>query len=95
MNNALIGYTGFVGGNLLRQSSFAATYNSFSIQELRGKRYDEIWCAGVRAVKWWANSHPEEDWAGIAPLLDVLGGAVRSLCSDFHGGRIRSSPGRG
>lgn len=72
MNAALIGHTGFVGGNLLRQGDFTATYRSTTIDQLRGRHFDQIWCAGVRAVKWWANKHPDEDWQGIAPLLEVL-----------------------
>ncbi|MCB2187078.1 MAG: pyridine nucleotide transhydrogenase [Deltaproteobacteria bacterium] len=72
MDKALIGHTGFVGGNLARQAAFEATYNSKNIEELRGRRFGEIWCAGVVAAKWWANQHPEEDLAGIDRLLDCL-----------------------
>lgn len=72
MTAALIGHTGFVGSNLLRQSDFSCAFNSSNIDELRGRHFDTIWCAGVRAVKWWANQHPEEDWSGIVSLLDVL-----------------------
>jgi hypothetical protein len=69
---ALIGYTGFVGTNLLEQAAFTELYNSKNIEEMRGKDYDLVVCAGVSAVKWWANKHPEEDWAGIARLIDVI-----------------------
>ena len=38
-----------------------------------GKRYDEIICAGISAVKWLANKEPEADWTGIQrSILDVL-----------------------
>lgn len=72
MRRALIGHTGFVGGNLARQSNFDCLYNSKNIDEIRGQRFDEVYCAGVSAVKWWANQHPEEDRAGIERLLAPL-----------------------
>ena len=72
MTAALIGHTGFVGSNLLGQGDFSSTFSSSNIGEMRGRHFDTVWCAGVRAVKWWANQHPEEDWSGIADLLDVL-----------------------
>ena len=72
MSTALIGHTGFVGGNLLRQGNFNALYHSANITQLSGKSYDVVWCSGVRSVKWWANKNPEEDWQSIVTLLDVL-----------------------
>jgi dTDP-4-dehydrorhamnose reductase len=72
MRRALIGHTGFVGGNLLAAGGFAQTYNSQNIRSLAGERFDEIVCAGISAVKWLANKEPEADWAGIRRLLDVL-----------------------
>src|SRR5664280_2291793 len=69
---ALIGYTGFVGGNLDRQGAFDARINSKNIGALAGGDFDEIWCAGIQAVKWWANQNPDDDWRGIKTLLDVL-----------------------
>ncbi len=71
-NSVLIGHTGFVGGNLLRRHAFTHRYHSANIEELRGREAGLMVCAGVRAVKWWANTHPEEDRAGIETLLDVL-----------------------
>ena len=72
MRRALIGHTGFVGGNLLAAGGFARTYNSQNINSLAGERFDEIVCAGISAVKWLANKEPEADWAGIQHLLDAL-----------------------
>jgi nucleoside-diphosphate-sugar epimerase len=72
MKSALVGHTGFVGGNLLRQHAFGACFNSRNIQDMRGGDYDLVVCAGVSAVKWWANQHPEEDLEKIQLLLDVL-----------------------
>lgn len=72
MTNALIGHTGFVGSTLLRSESFDALYNSSSIEQIRGRRHDRIVCAGVSAVKWWANRNPEEDMRRIQILIDCL-----------------------
>jgi nucleoside-diphosphate-sugar epimerase len=69
---ALIGYTGFVGGNLLRQMRFDDTYNSSNIDQLAGRRYDEIYCAGAPGVRWLANKEPERDEASIARLQRAL-----------------------
>lgn len=72
MRRALIGHTGFVGSNLLANGGWTDLFNSRNFQELRGGQFDEVVCCGVSAVKWQANADPARDWAGIAPLLDVL-----------------------
>jgi nucleoside-diphosphate-sugar epimerase len=69
---ALIGHTGFVGSNLDRQGAFDARFNSRNVADLAGREYDEIWCAGIQAVKWWANQNAAEDWRRIEALLDAL-----------------------
>ena len=58
MKIALIGYTGFVGSNLLSQYDFTDRYNSKNIQDIHGKDYDLCICAGGRAPKWIANESP-------------------------------------
>jgi nucleoside-diphosphate-sugar epimerase len=72
MAKALIGFTGFVGGNLDRQQSFDDRYNSKNIQTIDGKQYDLLVCAGVPAVKWLANKEPEQDRKVLAGLRDHL-----------------------
>ena len=69
---ALIGHTGFVGSNLVRQSAFDATFNSSSIGDIDGRRFADVVCAGVSAVKWWANQNPDEDLARIRSLMAHL-----------------------
>lgn len=69
---ALIGHTGFVGSNLLAQGSYQATFNSRSIPDISGRSFEEIVCAGVSAVKWWANRNPEADWQAIESLMGHL-----------------------
>ena len=71
-NTGLIGYSGFVGSNLARQTSFETLYNSKNIAEIEGRSFDLLVCAGVSAVKWWANQHPEEDRQAIDRLLGPL-----------------------
>lgn len=80
MRRALIGHTGFVGGNLDRQLSFEAKFNSKNIGELAGQRFDEIWCAGVPAVKWLANKDPEGDLKAIAGLMEPL---LKAQCGEL------------
>lgn len=72
MNDALIGHTGFVGGNLIRQRVFKHFYNSKNSGEMRGRSYGLVMCSGVSAVKWMANKEPEKDREGIKRLEDVL-----------------------
>ena len=70
--DALIGDTGFVGSNLLRQRSFTASFNSSTINKIDGMAFDDVVCAGVSAVKWWANQNPDEDRARIELLMRHL-----------------------
>lgn len=72
MNRALIGYTGFVGGNLLRQTSFQGLYRSSNIEEIRGESFDQVVCAGAPGVKWLANQEPDKDWASLTRLMAAL-----------------------
>jgi nucleoside-diphosphate-sugar epimerase len=72
VRSALIGSTGFVGGNLLRQTRFDDGYHSTDIDTIRGRSYDLVVCAGAPAEKWKANQEPERDRANIARLMDCL-----------------------
>lgn len=68
----LIGYTGFVGGNLQRQSAFQHLYNSRNIDEIRGREFELLVCSGAPAEKWKANRDPEQDRASLKRLTDAL-----------------------
>lgn len=72
MSDALIGHTGFVGGNLLRQRPFDATFNSQNIAEIEGKSFDLLVCSGAPAQKWKANKEPEPDLANLQALMSRL-----------------------
>ena len=70
--SALIGYTGLVGGTLHRTTSFDALYNSTNIEEIAGRTFDTIVCAGAPAEKWKANQNPEQDRQTIGRLTAAL-----------------------
>jgi hypothetical protein len=69
---ALIGHTGFVGGNLARQHSFDDCYHSRNIDDIAGRSYDLIVCAGAPAQKWLANKDPVSDRAALDRLMTPL-----------------------
>jgi nucleoside-diphosphate-sugar epimerase len=72
MTSALIGYTGLVGGTLLRQTQFDDLYNRSNIESIAGRSYDMMVCAGAPAQKWLANREPEPDRANLARLMAAL-----------------------
>ncbi|MBS7526801.1 NAD(P)-dependent oxidoreductase [Fusibacter paucivorans] len=57
----LVGYTGFVGGNLKVQTAFDAYYNSKNIREAFGLKPDLLVYCGVKAEKYMAIQNPEAD----------------------------------
>lgn len=59
--NALVGYTGFVGGNIYAAGKFDAVYHSRNIEEAYGTRPGLLIYAGLRAEKYLANHAPEKD----------------------------------
>ncbi len=70
--NCLIGHTGFIGGNLARQTTFTEFYNSKNIAEIEGREYGLMVVSGVTATKWWANQNAAEDRRRIDSLLGNL-----------------------
>jgi len=72
MNNALIGYTGFVGSTLLRQAEFDYLYRSANIASVVGRSFDCIVCAAAPGQKWIANRDPEADLRNIQALMSHL-----------------------
>lgn len=58
---SLVGYTGFVGGNLYAKGNFDRLYNSKNIEEAFGTNPDILFYAGITAEKFIANKFPEED----------------------------------
>ena len=72
MVDALIGFSGFVGGNLKEQHEFDVCFNSTNFTAMMADHYDLVVCAGISAAKWVANNNPREDKARISALTDVL-----------------------
>jgi len=72
MSKALIGYTGFVGSTLIKQTQFDEFYRSSNIGDIKGKNFDVVVCAGAPAQKWIANADPESDRKKIDSLIACL-----------------------
>lgn len=72
MQNALIGFSGFVGGTLLKQAEFDSLYRSTNIAEIENQSFDTVVCAGAPAQKWIANREPEADRLKIEKLIAHL-----------------------
>jgi len=72
MSNALIGFSGFVGQTLLKQSQFESLYRSTNIGQIDGQSFGNVVCAGVPAQKWIANRDPEADLRNIDGLIAHL-----------------------
>lgn len=58
---ALVGYTGFVGGNICRKADFDGLYNSKNIEDAYGTEPELLIYAGLPAEKFTANKFPEQD----------------------------------
>ena len=66
---ALIGYTGFIGSNILNQKSFTNVYNSKNIEEIRGREFELLVCAGASGTKWLANKEPRKNLEAVTHLM--------------------------
>lgn len=72
MTNALIGFSGFVGQTLLKQSKYESLYRSTDIEKIDGQSFNDVVCAGTPAQKWIANRDPEADLRNIEGLIAHL-----------------------
>lgn len=75
MMRALVGHSGFVGTNLKASASFDRLFNSRTIHEIAGGRFDLVVCAAAPATMWAANRDPEGDLANLRGLIDHLASA--------------------
>ncbi len=73
---ALIGYSGFIGKNLLHQYNnyykSIDKYNSKNSHKLHNKEYNHVFCAAMPAEKWLANKFPKKDTKNRDRLVDNL-----------------------
>lgn len=72
MKDALIGWTGFVGQELLLNLPNADIYNSKNIDTLCGKEYNYIYFAGLPAEKWKINQNSEVDKENLNSIMEIL-----------------------
>jgi hypothetical protein len=72
MENALIGFSGFVGSTLMKQANFGARYRSTNIHQIENREFDLVVCAGAPAQKWIANREPLDDRKKIDVLIEHL-----------------------
>lgn len=71
-NDAIIGYSGFVGGTLARQRAFDGKFNSTNIDTIANRIFDTVVCAAAPGSMFTANRHPDRDRAAIDTLIDQL-----------------------
>lgn len=72
MSTALIGWTGFVGSELLLHMDKVDLYNSSNIHTIRGREYNRVYFSGLPAEKWKANKNPEDDKNTLDSILSLL-----------------------
>lgn len=72
MKKAIIGHTGFVGGNVIKQAEFDCFFNTSNINDLKNQKLDLLVIAAPSAAKWQANQEPERDQKLINDFIDLL-----------------------
>ena len=71
-NNALVGYSGFIGSTLRNQMEFSSLYNSKTIGQIENKEFDMVVSCGNSSLKWFANKNPEADFQNILSFIDII-----------------------
>lgn len=69
---AIVGYTGFVGSNIVEKHTFDGMYNSKNIEDAFGTNPDLLVYSGVRAEMFLANKDPEGDLKIIENAIDNI-----------------------
>ena len=72
MKTALIGYSGFVGGNIAQQAKFDDYYDHKNIAQIGGKEYDLVVSAANRAEMWRINQEGDKDLAEIKEYINHI-----------------------
>lgn len=68
----LIGYTGFVGSNLVNCCVDPYLVNSKNIKSIEGQKFSKVICAAPSGFKWLANKDPELDFEKIRIMFDSI-----------------------
>ncbi|MFV0353215.1 MAG: NAD(P)-dependent oxidoreductase [Oscillospiraceae bacterium] len=72
MKHTLVGYTGFVGGNLAASHTFDNMYNSSNITQSFGQQNGLVVYAGMPSEKFLANADPAADLAQAKNALENI-----------------------
>ena len=72
LNNALIGYSGFIGSNLLNLKKNLLKFNSKNIVKIKNLKFNTVICAGTYSKMWLANKKPKEDFNNIKKLINCI-----------------------
>ena len=70
--NALIGYTGFVGSNLLNLKKNLFKFNSKNIYKIEKQKFNVVICAATSSKIWLAKKNPKLDKQKISFLIKYL-----------------------
>ena len=70
--SAIVGWTGFVGGELSRTIPDVDLYNSSTINDMANKSYETVYFAGLPAEKWRINQDPTTDYQNLMNIFSVL-----------------------
>ena len=72
LNNAIVGYSGFVGLNLNKKIKAKYLYNSKNIEDIKGKNFNKLYICAPHAQKWLANKKPKMDNDQVNKLIANL-----------------------
>jgi len=72
MTKCIVGYSGFVGGNLLLKHKFDYFFNSKNFIDAVNLHVDTMYFCGIPAVKWYANKNIDEDAEIINNIQNIL-----------------------
>lgn len=72
MKEILVGYTGFVGSNIVAKHHFDGLYNSKNIKDAYGVNPDLLVYSGIRAEMFLANKFPNKDLASMDEALENI-----------------------
>lgn len=68
----LVGYTGFVGSNIIEKTKFDKLINSKNIEEAFGTNPELLVYSGIRAEKFLANKEPQKDYLDIMNAIENI-----------------------
>lgn len=72
MDKTLVGYSGFIGSNLIMQTDFSKQYNSRNIDEAFYTQHDLVVYSGVKSEKFLANHEPDKDLNHIMQAIENI-----------------------